>query len=132
MRTRYLTNVILTVLGAFVVVTSQAFAVSTFMWLMFAGAIVALAIAAPAAALSARGAAQRGLDGLTSVLGVWTIVVAVVFSGAVVTWLGFAFGASLFALALIGLTLHELKTERVVHSIEVNASKRTADLAGAR
>ena len=132
MRTRYLTNVILTVLGAFVVVTSQAFAVGTFMWLMFAGAIVALAIAAPASALSARGPVQRGLDGLTSVLGVWTIVAAVVFSGAVVTWLGFAFGAALFALALIGLTLHELKTERVVHSFEVNASKRTGDLAGVR
>ncbi|MGH2849388.1 MAG: hypothetical protein ACRDLP_02090 [Solirubrobacteraceae bacterium] len=131
MRTRYATNAVFMILGAFLVVCSQAFAVSTFMWLMFASGIAALAIAGPAGALSSRGVAQRGLDGVTSVLGAWTIIAAIVFTGATVTWLGFASGAALFALALAGLTLHELKTERVVHSIEIS-SAQTAEFAGLR
>jgi hypothetical protein len=53
------------------------------------------------------------------------------FAGATITWLGFAAGAALFALAIVGLTLHELTTERVVHSIEVStATTERHELAG--
>jgi hypothetical protein len=132
MSTRYLTNLTLLILGAFVVVVSQAFLASTFMWLMFGAGIAAIAIAAPGLAVRSRGFTQRGLDSLTSILGAWTIVAAVVFSGATVTWLGFASGLALVALATIGLTLHELKTERVVHSITVETQTDYNQLAGAR
>jgi hypothetical protein len=131
MSTRYLTNLALLLLGAFVVVVSQAFAVSTFMWLMFGAGIAAVVIAAPGVAVRSRGPIQRGLDGLTSSLGAWTIVASVVFSGAAVTWLGFASGLALVAFATIGLTFHELKTERVVHSIAVESQTDYNQLAGA-
>jgi hypothetical protein len=49
-------------------------------------------------------------------------VETLVFSTAAVQWLTFANGCALEALALGGLVLHELSTERVVHSIEVVAS----------
>ncbi len=40
-------------------------------------------------------------------------------------------GHAFVGLALVGLTLHELFTERVVHSIEVHAPAPEHELAGA-
>jgi len=131
MSSRYVTNLVLMLLGSFLVVASQAFGPSTFMWLMLGGAIAALAIAAPAILFTERGVSQRGLDGLTTGLGAWTVVAAAVFAGATITWLGFASGLALVVLAVAGLTAHELRTERVVHSLEVGAPADYRELAGA-
>jgi hypothetical protein len=43
-----------------------------------------------------------------------------------------ASGVAFVALAMIGLTLHELITERVVHSIEVRTATSEHDFVGAR
>jgi hypothetical protein len=123
MNSRYLTNAALAVIGGFTVVASQVWLPATFMWLMFSAGILAVLLSS-AIALKGRGNVQRGIDGLIGGLGAWTIVASLVFSGSVVTWLGFASGAALVGLAFIGLTLHELYTERVVHSIEVRATER--------
>ncbi|MHB1570481.1 MAG: hypothetical protein ACYCXW_18790 [Solirubrobacteraceae bacterium] len=123
MNSRYLTNIALTMIGAFVVVVSLAWTPSTFMWIMLGSGIAAMVLAG-GAALPRRGVVQRALDGLIAVLGAWTIVASLVFSGSTVTWLGFASGIAFVALALIGLTLHELSTERVVHSFEVTPGTR--------
>jgi hypothetical protein len=129
MNSRYLTNVALTIAGAFLVVASQAFAVSTFEWLMFGIGVLAVLLAATIV-LDSRGPAQNSLDGIIGILGAWTILASLVFAGSTVTWLGFASGAGFVALAVIGLTLHELSTERVVHSIEVRAASPEQELAG--
>ena len=121
MNSRYLTNVGLTVAGAFLVVASQAFAISTFEWLMFTVGAIAVLMSG-AIVLRTRGLAQRGLDVLIGILGAWTVVASLEYVGSTVTWLGLASGAALVALALIGLTLHELTTERVVHSLEVTTA----------
>ena len=130
MRSRFLTNVIFLVLGGFLAIASMAFGVSVFTWLMFGAGIAALALAAPTVTILARGRAQRGLDLMIGLLGAWTIVASMVFGGIVITWLGFASGVALIALALAGLTLHELSTERVVHSFEVRTSAPEHELAG--
>jgi hypothetical protein len=122
MSTRYLTNVALVLLGGFLLVTSQAFAVATFSWVMLGVGIATLLITAPAVAIRSRGPAQRGLDYVFSLLAAWTIIASQVFAGAAVTWLGFASGAALVALGIAGLSAHELSTERVVHSFELHAS----------
>jgi hypothetical protein len=121
MTTRYLTNVVLALIGGALLVTSQAFAPTTFAWIMLGGGIAAAAIALPATAIRSRGPAQRVLDAIGSAVGAWTIVASLVFVGAAITWLGFASGAAFVALALAGLTLHELNTERVVHSLAAPA-----------
>jgi hypothetical protein len=130
MSSRYLTNAILVVLGGFMVVASVAFGVPVFMWLMFGAGIAALAFAAPMVMIVSRGRTQRGLDGFIGLLGAWAIVASMVFAGAAITWLGFAAGVALIALAFTGLTLHELSTERVVHSFEVRASTPEREPAG--
>lgn len=103
---------------------------TTFQWLMLGGGIGAVLLSA-ALVITRRGVAQRSLDGIIGVLGTWTIVASLVFTGGAVTWLGFASGAAFVGLALVGLTLHELFTERVVHSIEVHAPAPEHELAGA-
>ena len=118
MNSRFLTNTVLSVVGGFIVVASMVWAPAIFMWLMLGAGILAVA-AAGGVAIKGRGRAQRPLDGTIGILGVWTIVASLVFSGSIVTWLGFASGLALVGLALIGLALHELYTERVVHSFEV-------------
>lgn len=131
MRTRYLTNLAMALIGGFLVVTSMAFAVPIFSWIMLGVGIVAVLLTAPAVAIAARGRNQRRLDGVTAVLGAWTIIASMVFAGAAVTWLGFASGIGLVAIAVAGLTLHELTTEHVVHSLAPHVSAETLDLAGA-
>jgi hypothetical protein len=120
MNSRYLTNALLAVVGGFTVIASQVWVPATFMWLMFSAGVLAI-IFSSAIALKGRGLVQRGLDSLTAILGAWTVVASLVFTGSLVTWLGFGSGVAFAALAFIGLTLHELYTERVVHSIEVRA-----------
>jgi hypothetical protein len=129
MNSRYLTNAALAVIGGFTIVASHVWVPATFMWLMFAAAAVALLLSA-AAVLRSRGNAQRGLDVIVGILGAWTIVASLVFSGSVVTWLGFASGVAFVAIGFIGLTLHELYTERVVHSIEVRTTDAERELSG--
>jgi hypothetical protein len=129
MNSRYLTNAALAVIGGFTVVASQVWLPATFMWLMFSAGILAVLVSS-AIARKGRGNVQRGIDGLIAALGAWTIVASLVFSGTVVTWLGFASGAAFVGLAFVGLTLHELYTERVVHSIEVRAGDADRGLSG--
>lgn len=121
MRTRYLTNIALALLGGFLVVVSQAFSASTLTWLMLGVGVIAMAISLPAVAIRTRGLPQRGMDLLIAGIGAWTIIAGLVFAGAAVTWLGFASGVAIVAMAVIGLTAHELSTERVVHSLEVSS-----------
>ncbi|HLH64348.1 MAG TPA: hypothetical protein VKV27_01480 [Solirubrobacteraceae bacterium] len=128
MNSRYLTNIALAVMGGFVVVVSQAWSVPVFMWIMFAAGVLAILLAG-SALLPRRGLAQRVLDGIIAVLGAWTVVASLVFAGSTVTWLGFASGVAFVGLALLGLTLHELRTERVVHSFQVTpASEQYAQI----
>jgi hypothetical protein len=129
MSTRYLSNLTLAIVGGFLVVASQAFAAPTFSSLVLAGGIVAVVLGAVGVPLRSRGGAQRGIDATIAVLGTWTIVASAVYAGATITWLGFASGAALVALAVIGLTLHELSSERVVHSFEVSPSAQASPSA---
>ncbi|HEX4108864.1 MAG TPA: hypothetical protein VHX88_12055 [Solirubrobacteraceae bacterium] len=133
MSSRYLTNLWLALLGGWLIVASQAFAATTFTWLMFAAAIAAVVVALPPVALRSRGIPQRAIDAGLSVLAGWTIVASLVFAAPVAMWLGFASGAAILAIALVGLTVHEFSTERVVHSLELGGADEPAahPLAGA-
>lgn len=116
---RYLSNLALMLGAGFLVVATQAFAPGTVMWLTFAIAIGATLIGTWMIFGPARTGYQRVIGGLVSVLGAWTIVASLVFAPATVLWLGFASALGFVALGVSGLTIHELTTERVVHSIEV-------------
>jgi hypothetical protein len=63
--------------------------------------------------------AQRTLDGLIAVVGVWSVVQAIVFEGSDFEWFSFATAVVLAGLATIGLIIHENGNERVVHELTV-------------
>lgn len=135
MNTRFTTNILLAVIGSFLLVASFAFAVGPYSWIMLGGGIAAVAISVPAMLIRSRGQVQRGLDLATAVVGAWTIIASLVFVEVTMTWLGFASGAAFAILALAGLILHERSTERVVHSLEVkteasSSSRESGDRTG--
>ena len=129
MSIRYLSNIALALIAGFEVVASQAFSNSVFASLALAGGAAVVALLAIATAAGQRGIVQRGMDLINGVLGVGLIVASLVVVESTFVWLGLGAALAMVALAITGLTLHELKTERVVHSFELReqpASERIA------
>lgn len=122
MRVRFISNVVLALAAGFVVVASQAFGSAVTGWIAFGVALGIVLLLGASQLDRRRGVTQRSLDGIAAVVAAWTVVAAVVFSGSVVTWLAFAGGLGLVAVALVGLIVHELSTERVVHTLEFDRS----------
>ena len=67
MNSRYVTNIGLALMGGFLVVVSQAWSVSVFMWVMLGIGAAAVALAG-SIALPGRGRSQRILDGIIGVM----------------------------------------------------------------
>lgn len=124
---RYLSNLALIIAGAFLVVATQAFARADAAWVTFGVAVGLTGVSA--LMLATRGSiAQRAIGGVGVVLGAWTIVASLVFSTFTATWIGFASACAYVALGVAGLTEHELRTERVVHSLAVAVEVEDAAL----
>jgi hypothetical protein len=119
MSLRFVTNAFLMLAGGLIVVFSQALTATTTGWVAFGLAIAIVVGLLAVQAETARPVVQRALDGVVGVLGIWTIIASVVFDGWTLTWLSFAEGLVFAALGLVGLVVHELSTERVVHSLAV-------------
>jgi hypothetical protein len=115
--TRYLSNLALALIAGFVVVASQSFSSSVFTWLAFGGG-VAIVVIALAEGARDRVSVHRAVDAVTAVIGAWTIVSSLVFSASTVVWLGFSAANAVVGLAVIGLTLHELRDERLLRAVD--------------
>jgi hypothetical protein len=126
MRIRFAYNMLLTVIAGFLVVATQAFLPVTVAWLTFAIGAAAVLLGAGAVAMRA-GMIQRILGIVVLALGAWTVIASLVFAPTVVVWLGFASALALVALGITGLVAHELKTERVVHSLAVDRAPLGAE-----
>jgi hypothetical protein len=120
--TRYLSNLALALIAAFLVVASQSFSASVFTWIAFGGGVAIVAIALAEVACD-RVSVQGALGAVAAVIGAWTIVSSLVFSASTVVWLGFSAANAVVALAVIGLTAHELRDERVLRAVDM----RTGD-----
>jgi hypothetical protein len=59
----------------------------------------------------------------TALVGTWTIVSSTVFNGSTLGWLVFADALALVAIAVAELTVHEVSSERVVHTLVVSRSE---------
>jgi cation transport ATPase len=119
MRTHFISRLALLFVAGFLVVASQVWTGDTLQWI-FLGGGVAIIVGAAADAIR-RNILQQALDGVLALLGAWTIVAAFIFEGNDLKWWSFASAAALAGLAAIGLTLHEMTTERVVHELTVTA-----------
>lgn len=122
MRIDFIARLALLILAGFLIVATQVWAAGTIEWLFIVGGIVMIALAA--GALGMAPGPQRTLDGLLGLLGVWSIVQAIVFEGSTLEWVSFTTAAVAALLATVGLTVHELTTERVVHELSVVSRDR--------
>jgi Na+/phosphate symporter len=117
MLSRFTTNVLALLAGAFVVVASQALSAGTTGWIAFGVALGILGMTAVAQLDRNRGRVQRAFDAVIGALSVWSVVAAVVFSGAALTWLSCGDLLGVAVLACAGLIAHELGTERAVYEL---------------
>jgi hypothetical protein len=118
MSPKYVINLLVALAGGFLVVASRAFTPDTAGWLGLGVGIFAVLIAAAGLAVSRLQLRSAGYA-LTALLGAWTIVSSTVFNGATLGWLVFADAIALVAVAVAELTVHEVSTERVVHTLVV-------------
>lgn len=115
-------TVLLAAAGAFIIVATRAFDDNTARWLGFTVGIGATGIAAMQLAFAVL--RQRGemliAPAIAIAIGAWnTVATSGVFSDHAGKWLAFADAAGWVALAFVALLLHEIRTERVVHSLEL-------------
>jgi heme exporter protein D len=124
---RFISNLALAIAGAVVVVSSQTFTASLAGWVTFGVSLGALALLAVVELESARGLIQHLLDAGIGALALWSAVASVVYNGTTLTWMAFAEGIAFVALALAGLVVHEIETERAVVALETVPGRDRAD-----
>jgi hypothetical protein len=124
MRLHFISRLALLLMAAFGVVATQVWTGETLELMFVIGG--ALAIVLAAAETIAAGVAQLALDGLIALLGAWTVVEALVFGGTELKWWSFGSACALAALSAIGLAIHEMTTERVVHELSVTSGREPA------
>lgn len=124
MRIRFISWLTVGVAAAFLVVATTAFSLSTIAALALGVGIGMLVVSL--------GIAYRYRDHIptlvpalvTAVVSAWMIIASQVFSQATVQNLTLAEALAIGGLALVGLTAHELSSERIVHSLEISAGQR--------
>jgi hypothetical protein len=128
---RFVVDNLFVIGGAFLAVSAMAFSASVAGWLGF-GVATGLTVFAAASAVLARQASQRIGHSLLAVVGLWSLVAALIFTGTTLTWLVFADAIALAALALADLAVHEATTESVVHRLEVTGTGAGSDVPAGR
>lgn len=121
MRMHFFSRLALLLVAGFLVVASQVWTDETLQWLFVAGGAAMIAGAAIDATRAE--SAQQVLNGIIGLLGAWTIIEAFAFENTNLEWWSFASGCALAALSTIGLVMHEMHTEHVVHELEVTKSR---------
>jgi hypothetical protein len=117
MSTRYWTNMLIALLGGFVVVESLTFPEPAGAWVAFAFGTAVVAISLLALVASARGQVQRTLDVVLVAIAGTLIGVSVVYGGGTVEWLDFALALGSVGAAVTGLTLNEISHWRAAQGL---------------
>ncbi|HEV3054852.1 MAG TPA: hypothetical protein VGX45_09380 [Solirubrobacteraceae bacterium] len=131
MSIRYIAWLVLGVAAAFLVVATAAFTLPVIDALALGVSIGMLLVSSGIAAFYRSQVATLVPALAAAVVSAWTIVASQVFSEATVQNLTLASSLAIAGLALVGLTVHELSTERIVHSLEVGEGERESKLAAA-
>jgi hypothetical protein len=111
MTSRFISNMTVLLLGAFLIAASLAFHTDVLGWLGLAVGALVVATVLGAFVARGRGAAQRALDACVLLTGAWTIVASRSFAGVDLKWLSFSSGAVMVLFAFVGLIVHEVLME---------------------
>jgi FtsH-binding integral membrane protein len=131
MRIRYISWLALGLAAAFLVVATAAFTLPVITALALAVSIGMLLVSLGIAREYRNQIATLVPALAAAVVSAWTIVASQVFAESTVQNLTLASALAISGLAIVGMTVHELSSERVVHSLEVGAGDHEAKLAAA-
>jgi hypothetical protein len=123
---RFVLDNLFVVGGAFLAVVAMAFTASVAGWIGF-GVFTGLTVLAFVSAVVARATGQKIGHTILGLVGLWSLVAALAFSGTVLTWLVFADAIALGVIALADLTAHEVTTESVVHRLVITETPAASE-----
>jgi hypothetical protein len=129
MRARFISNVLLLLLGAWLMADRFLFGHSTVRWISFGSGSAIASVCALAFLARGRGALQRLLDVSALVMGGWMIVASQAYSPHTIGWIGVGVGGGAALSGLIGLVNHELLAERALAGAVAVAGEPEAETA---
>jgi hypothetical protein len=129
MRIRYLSYLSLGVAAAFLVIATVAFSPSAVVDLAFGVGLGMLVVSLGVAARYRGDVPSLVISVSIAALSAWTVISSLVFSQSTVDDLAYASALAIGALAVVGLTAHELGVERTVHSLELHEGEGKANPA---
>ena len=121
MRIRYLSFIALGLAAAFLVVATAVYPLSTVVELTLGIGIAMLVVSLGIAARYREDKPSFLVGVCSAAVSAWMIVASQVYSASTVDNVTFASALAIGALALIGLTAHELRAERVVDSLDMRS-----------
>jgi hypothetical protein len=116
---RFLAGNLFVIGGAFLAVAAMTFGAHLAGWIGF-GVFTGLAVAAFASAAVSHSTGVKISYTLLGLVGLWSLVATLLFTGSALTWLVFADGIALAVIALADLAVHEATTEKVVHQLVIS------------
>ena len=123
MRIRFASYLCVGTAAAFLVFATVAFSLPTIAALAVGVGVGMLAVSLNIAVPYRKDLASLATGGAIAAVSAWTVLASQVFSQSTVDDLTFASAVAVGVLAMAGLTAEELRTERVVHSLEVRQGK---------
>jgi hypothetical protein len=128
---RFFSWIAVGIAAGFLVVVGASFPLSTVMWLTFAISVGTLVVSVALAVGYYRDIPTLVTALVTAVVSAWTIVASLVFSLQTVEELGLAAGIAIAALAIVGVTAHEVENELALSRSRIETTEGEAKLAAA-
>jgi hypothetical protein len=128
---RFALDNLFVVAAAFLAVSAMTFTASKAGWIGF-GVSTGLTVLAFGSAVAASATGQKIGHSALGLVGLWSLVAALAFSGTVLTWLVFADAIALGVVALADLTAHEVTTENVVHRLVITETPAASESSAPR
>jgi FtsH-binding integral membrane protein len=127
----FMSWLIIAIAAAFLVVATAAFSLATITAFAFAIGIGTLLVSSVIAYYSRAHVASVTTAVLVALISAWTVVASLVFAQSTVQHIALASSLAIGALAVVGLTVHEVSLERAVPAAKDEPVEREAGLAAA-
>lgn len=114
MRSRFVSNLLVLVVGALLMADRFLFGPGTAHWLGFGAGCFIVCVVGVAFLVRGRGSLQRILDLIMALAGGWMVLAALAYDPGSAGWIALGAGGTAALAALAGLVAHEALMERAV------------------
>lgn len=131
MRVRFLSNLLILVIGGWLMADRFLFGHTAGRWIAFGAGSAIVVVCALAFLARDQGLLQRLIDVYALIVGAWMVVASLTYSLHTVGWIGVGAGGGAAASGLVGLVAHELFTERALAGAVAVSPSEESDADGA-